>query len=113
MNPRVVVVEYNNLWPADKALTVPYHKDFKTEYNKYGADYAGASPAAFNKLAHDKGYRLVGCQQYCFNAFFLRSDISQDQLPEVSVESCLTHAFARFAIEERSKNVVDQEWVEV
>ena len=63
VNPRVVVVEYNNPWPADRALTVPYHEDFKTEYNQYGSYYAGASLAAFVKLARENGYSIVGSQQ--------------------------------------------------
>ena len=113
INPRVVVLEFNNLWEPNKSVTIPYKPDFKAKYNQYGCDYSGASLLAFCKLGKSKGYRLVGCQKYGFNAFFIRNGIGEDTFPEVSPSECLTHPFAKYAMEERVKNILDKEWVEV
>jgi hypothetical protein len=48
----------------------------------------GASLPAFVKLGRSKGYRLVGVQSLGFNAFFVRNDVGEDLLPEVSAHDC-------------------------
>lgn len=113
IQPRVVVVEFNNLWPADACVTVPYREDFRTEYNADGCDYAGASLGAFVKLAQRKGYRLVGAQRYGFNAFFVREGLGEPLLPAVPPETCVRHPFARRARETRWERVRDLPWQEV
>jgi len=89
VSPRVVMVEYQDMFSSDEAVTVPYSPDF----NRFSVhpEYFGASLAAFVKLAHRKGYRLVGCNRYGYNAFFVQNDVVCPQLPEVSIDSCLTH----------------------
>lgn len=89
ISPRVVVVEYQDMFFAEESVTVPYKPDF----NRFAVhpDFFGASLAAFAKLANIKGYRLVGCNRYGYNAFFIRNDLAQNILPEVSVDSCLVH----------------------
>ena len=42
----------------------------------------GASLGAFERLAKRRGYRLVGCIQLGFNAFFLRDDLDPTLFPE-------------------------------
>ena len=86
VQPRVVVVEYHEEYGFE-AATVPYSPDF----NRTSSDmrYFGASLPAFVKLAHVKGYRLVGSNHQKFNAFFVRKDIAADLLPEVPIESCM------------------------
>ena len=107
-NPRVVVAE---VMPqlGDAAVTVPYAQDFKAEWiplfsqtqedlgKEKSTDksfwsrwtmYAGASLAAFNKLAGQKGYRLIGANNIGFNAFFMRDDVGVDEFPQVSEASC-------------------------
>ncbi|HLX41732.1 MAG TPA: hypothetical protein VKR42_14455 [Ktedonobacteraceae bacterium] len=114
IKPRVVVLEYNNLLGPDASLTVPCKPDFQTPTeNEPLMNYYGASLPAFAKLAKQKGYRLVGCEQYGFNAFFVRSGIGEDMLPEVSVSTCFDHPFAQHAMEVRRVKVADREWVEV
>jgi hypothetical protein len=113
VRPRVVVTEFNNLWGPHKSVTVPYSDNFQTEYTEYGCDYAGASLAAFVKLAKTKGYRLVGCQRYGFNAFFILDGIAEDIFPEVSSSQCFSHPFARYAMDVRVKNILDKEWIEI
>ena len=57
-----------------------------------------------NKLAQQKGYRLVGTHRFGFNAFFVKKGIGEQFLPEVEVASCVQDPFSRF--------VRDQRWPE-
>lgn len=96
IQPRVVVVEYNNRWRADQSVTVPYQHDFSADGASVdGAGYFGASLLAFTRLAQQKGYRLIGANGPNTNAFFMRQDVGQAYFPEVSVESCLNSDYAR------------------
>jgi hypothetical protein len=93
----VVLLEYNNRWPADRSVTVPNRKGFVAiEADTEGEGYFGASLAAFNKLAQQKGYRLIGANSPNTNAFFLQNGIADDLFPAVSVASCLSSDYARF-----------------
>ena len=113
IRPRVVVLEAQVIWGADRSVTVPYRSDFRAEYvNGYGV-YSGASLPAFVKLARAKGYRLIGAQLYGYNAFFIRDDVGVGLFPEVSAAECLTHPFVRWAQETLLPLVKDKEWVEV
>jgi hypothetical protein len=111
IQPRVVVIECHNIWPADKAVTIPYKRDF----NKFDLhpDYSGASLGALVKLGKAKGYRLVGCNHYGFNAFFIRNGIGENFFPEVSAEQCLDVPHAILARQTRLPQVIRYEWVEV
>ena len=113
INPRVVVTEIQAIWGSDVSVTVPYRPDFKAEFvNGFGV-YCGASLPAFVKLGKKKGYRLVGCQRYGFNAFFIRDDVGQDVFAEISAERCLSHPFAVWAHDELRPMVINREWQEV
>lgn len=72
--PRLVIVEYNSLFGADLAVTIPYREDFFSK--KYGKGYHGASLQALTHLAARKGYRLVVVEPRGVNAFFLRNDVA-------------------------------------
>ncbi|GAC1359408.1 MAG: hypothetical protein NVS2B12_29170 [Ktedonobacteraceae bacterium] len=135
VQPRVVVLEYNNLLGPDVSLTIPYKPTFVTENNSLSLlgyqlkkvvntfvetpiaeridNYYGASLAAFAKLGKQKGYRLVGCERYGFNAFFVRSDIAEDILPAVPVSACFSHPYTQYAMDVRSQKIIDKEWIEV
>jgi len=109
IQPRVVVCETHNVIAPDKALTVPYSPDFRISI----PDYHSASLAAMTKLADAKGYRLVGTHRYGFNAFFVRTDLCEDLLPSVSVESCVQNSYSRHARAVRWPKVEKLDWVEV
>lgn len=105
VNPRVVVVEYQTALGAEESLTVPYKADFSRDDYTINSDpseivYAGASLAAFNKLAKKKGYSLVACNSQEFNAFFVRDDVNNNVFPEIPLEKCFEHP--------RSRNMVDK-----
>lgn len=80
-SPRVVIMEYNWLFGAERAVTVPYKTDFSRK-SVTVKGYHGASLAALDKLATRKGYRLIACEAAGVNAFFLRNDI-EPSIPKV------------------------------
>ncbi len=113
INPRVVVLEYNNLLGPDVSLTVPCKPDFRSAAEDGHVNYYGASLPAFVKLGKQKGYRLVGCERYGFNAFFVKAGIGEDVLPEVPISTCFEHPYTLHAMEVRRLKVAHRAWVEV
>jgi hypothetical protein len=114
VRPRVVIVEYENSWGPDRAMSRPNRTDYVGVGKEGKLPLAGASLAAFVKLARGKGYRLVGCNRLCFNAIFVRDDLGVDALPEVSPTRCFTHPMAQTSIAmHQPTEWTDQEWVEV
>ncbi len=73
--PRIVVTEYNAIFPPDV--------DWKVEYNPAkrwnGSSYFGASLKAYEILGAELGYALVGCDFTGLNAFFVRRDLCGDK----------------------------------
>lgn len=53
--PRIVVIEYNQMWPAGTSVTVPYEAAREWDHT----NYYGASVEALYRLARRKGYRLA------------------------------------------------------
>lgn len=111
VTPRVVVVEFQDFWGPEKAVTVPYDREFKRDPDC--PDYFGASLAAFVKLAKSKGYRLVGCNRYGFNAFFIKDGIGEKHFPEVSPHACLSHPKVGHGERHRLPKVKHREWLDV
>ena len=113
ISPRVVVVEYQDILGPDRSVTVPYSPNFVAEFTELGPNYCGASLKAFTKLAKEKGYRLVGCQRYGYNAFFIKNDIGKNIFPEIPIDDCFTHPKVINGIKARFPLVKDKEWIEV
>lgn len=70
--PRVVAIEYNYLFGATHAVTVPDDPAFDIGKQPTRA-YRGASLEALVRLGKRKGYRLVATERV--NAFFVRDDV--------------------------------------
>ena len=83
--PRILVTEYNSLFGAEAAVTVPYDPGFVRGEKHWSWLYWGASLAALTKLATQKGYALVGGNRAGNNAFFVRRDVL-GEIPEVGVD---------------------------
>jgi hypothetical protein len=116
VKPRVVVVEYQDILGPERSWTVPYADDFvagRHSMTNAMPNFAGASLRAFVNLARHKGYRLIGVNQYGFNAFFARDDIGVEILPEISVAECFTHPKVIDGMRERFPLVADMPWVQV
>jgi hypothetical protein len=88
IQPRVVIIETHIEFGLN-SIVVPYDKDYF--YPGKHPHYHGASPVAMVKLANKKGYRLVGSNLYGFNTIYVRNGVGEDVLPEVTVESILSH----------------------
>lgn len=113
INPRVVVTECQTFWGTEESVTAPYDPSF--DRFKIHPEYFGASIPAFVKLAKEKGYRLVACNKFGFNTFFVRNDVGQDVLPEISIERCFENVTydLKKNREDRLEQVKNLEWVEV
>jgi hypothetical protein len=69
--PKVVIIEYNNCYPASSSLTIHYNRNHRFQNN----DYYGATVGALYKLASKKGYKLVGFTPN-LNLVFVRNDLA-------------------------------------
>jgi hypothetical protein len=75
IRPRVVVIEYNAVFPPGMDWAIEY----RAERAWNGTMYFGASLTAFARLGRQKGYALVGCSLNGVNAFFVREDLCGDR----------------------------------
>lgn len=80
IQPRIVIVEYNNWFGVRRKVTVPYSAHFVRGEAHYSHLYYGASLSGLEHLAQRKGYALVGSNSAGNNAFFVRRDVL-GQLP--------------------------------
>jgi hypothetical protein len=87
VTPAIVVIEYNHRFGPEKAVTIPYDRNFLREKAHYSNIYYGASLRALCLLGSRKGYAFVGCNSAGNNAFFVRKDLMPDCLKEVTVEA--------------------------
>ena len=67
--PRVVIIEYNSMFPPDHSVTVPYEPARRWDHT----NYYGASAAALVKLGTEKGYTLVDAVAKA-NLVFVRTE---------------------------------------
>ena len=81
----IVIVEYNSLFGADRAITVPYKPDFFRTNAHYSNLYFGASLPALYELALSKGYSFIGCNIAGNNAYFIKNNLVGD-LPVQTVK---------------------------
>jgi hypothetical protein len=72
---RLVVVEYNALYPP----TVSWKVDYAPDKAWNSTAHFGASLKAYEELGRKLGYALVGCELFGANAFFVRSDLVGDR----------------------------------
>lgn len=84
--PRVVIVEYNPAFGAERAVTIPYKPDFQCGA-AHSRLYFGASLAALEVLGKRKGYTFVGVAETGSNAFFVRTHALKGSLKAAAVKS--------------------------
>lgn len=73
-HPRVVVIEYNAIFPPGCKWVVEYAP--QASWDK--TSNCGASLTSLQLLGAEKGYELVGCTLAGTNAFFVRKDLVGD-----------------------------------
>ncbi len=89
ISPGIVIMEYNAVFGCERAITIPYAPYFQRFASHHSGQYAGASLGALTHLAGLKGYALIGSNSAGNNAYFVRRDLLDESVREVSIE----HAF--------------------
>ncbi len=95
VDPVIVVAEYNSLFGAKRAVTVPYDPKFYRFNAHFSGMYYGCSLKALEILGARKGYALVGCNTEGNNCFFVKRDRLNGQ-PSLTTEQ----AYVRFRYRE-------------
>jgi hypothetical protein len=90
--PRVLIVEYNAIFGISRAVSVPYSSTFVRAEAHYSNLYYGASLPAFVHLANNMNMALVGVNSTGSNAFFVRRDLLNENVGEVSINDCFVRA---------------------
>lgn len=78
VRPVIVVVEYNSVFGASRAVSVPYDPSFDRTRAHFSTLYWGCSLAALCHLAESKGYVFVGSNSAGNNAFFVHAEHRRD-----------------------------------
>ncbi len=76
VKPRILICEYNPIYGADRAVTIPYASDFYRTKAHYSNLYFGCSLKALVELTKRKGYSFIGTNSNACNAFFVRDDLT-------------------------------------
>lgn len=74
VEPILVIVEWNSVFGAEHAVTVPYDPAFRRETAPHSCLHRGASIRALEQLGRRKGYALVGSNSAGKSLFFVRED---------------------------------------
>ncbi len=75
---KIAVIEYNANFGPTLEISVPNIKNFnRTEYH-YSNLCFGASLRAIINLMKSKGFKFIGVNKSCINAFFINEDFIQD-----------------------------------
>ncbi len=99
----IVIVEYNSLYGAERAVTVPYRPDFVRSKIHCSCIYYGASLPAFHRLLKGRGYDLVGVNAAGSNAFFVRSDLLTEKVKAVALADTFRRSVFREARDEKGR----------
>lgn len=86
--PSILVVEYNDVFGFGRAVSVPYDPQFVRANAHFSNLYWGASLSAFAHLAGEMGMALVGVNGAGSNAFFVRRELLNEWVTEVSLDAC-------------------------
>lgn len=71
VRPWIVVAEYNSVFGAEHAVSIPYDPKFTRARAHYSNVYWGCSLRALDLIARQKGYVFVGCNSAGNNAYFV------------------------------------------
>lgn len=93
VNPVIVVVEWNSVFGPDHAISVPYDPAFQRQQAHHSCLYWGASIRAFEHLAAQRGYALLGSNTAANNLFFVRKDRLGRLQPRSAQEAYLESRF--------------------
>jgi len=86
--PAILIVEYNEAFGTARPVTVPYDPAFVRRQKHASNQYWGANLPAFCHLVEPRNYALVGINGVASNAFFVRRDLLNEHVHEVSLATC-------------------------
>jgi len=78
VDPSIVIVEYNSVFGAERAISVPYDPQFVRTAAHSSNLFWGCSLAALCHLAERKGYAFVGCNSNGNNAYFVKEAVARN-----------------------------------
>ena len=82
--PRIIIAEYNSTLGENIPLSVPYDPHFfRTKAHRSNL-YYGANLNSIVKLLNERGYGFVGANRQRSNAFFVRRELLNESVKEVS-----------------------------
>lgn len=84
LNPSIIIAEYNSVFGKDRLITIPYKNNFVRTKSHFSNLFFGASLSALNYIAIKKGYSLIGCNLAGNNAYFVRKDLLNDKIIELT-----------------------------
>ncbi|MDC1026656.1 hypothetical protein OAR79_03125 [Candidatus Thioglobus sp.] len=93
-SPDILILEYNSNFGAERQITIPYNPLFSCIDGHHSGQYFGASLAALNSIAMDKGYYFIGCNLAGNNAYFIKNKY-QSVINPVSLIKGFTSAKSR------------------
>jgi hypothetical protein len=70
-HPEILILEYNHLFGAERAMSVPYDPKYTRSNDHYSKLLYGASLPALTDLANSLGYALIGCNNGGNNAYYI------------------------------------------
>ena len=89
---KIAIIEYNANFGPTLEISVPNLKNFnRTEYH-YSNLCFGASLRAIINLMKSKGFKFIGVNKNCINAFFINEDFMQD----INLEAVNEHNLENF-----------------
>lgn len=86
LDPAIIILEYNSVFGDIRKIVVPYNPKFNRTEAHHSNLFYGASLPALNDLAIRKGYVLIGCNLGGNNAYFIRKDLLNKNVTEMSVK---------------------------
>jgi len=86
VKPRILICEFNAVFGPTRRISIPYSPEFQRTKAHYSNLYFGASLSAITSLADSKGYSLVGINSSAVNAFFVRTDLLNENVTVVRIE---------------------------
>jgi hypothetical protein len=93
VRPAIAIIEYNSVFGAERAITVPYDPKF-SRGRPFSNLYFGASLPALCDLAGTNGYDFIGSNSAGNNAYFVRSDLQHGLKPLTAAEGYVVSKFA-------------------
>lgn len=85
-NPSILILEYNSVFGNQRKISIPYQSDFVRGKAHHSNLYAGASLPALHYLASQRGYAFAGCNLAGNNAYFVKRELLNTKIKEVSLE---------------------------